>query len=519
MNRRIPYEELLDSYEDQQQLISLGRSIMHERDSNKLLRKILDASRQMTGADAGSIFLVEDVEGHKVLRFKYSHTTSKPLPYEEFIMPQTMQSIAGYVSLVGESLNIADVYKLDKDLPYEFNYSFDRTHGYRTKSVLAVPMLDYTGGVVGVIQLLNSKECLGKHLPDPDDLILKTAEDFETKVFPFKGRYVPLMEAVASYAAISLENANMIKRIQYQFEEFVYAAVEAIEERDPATKGHSYRVAISSMALADAINKKALEAKEEPPFNKTALEELELAAVLHDFGKVYIEPSVFLKGKKLYPEDLELLKLRHKYLYRSLELCKEKNTETHLETMQKIRTTIEELNEPRVMDEPPEKVIDWILNSKIPCRMGIDGEEIHLLTDNEILNLSVARGSLNPHERALIQQHVVYSYDFAKRIPWPPQYKNIPKYVRAHHEMLDGSGYPDGLKGDEIPPQAQIMTIADIYDALTASDRPYKVALSMERALAILKDEAERGKLNAYYVELFAELTPSLPEEYAKHEI
>ncbi len=515
------YGELLDSFEDQRHLIEIGRDLMRIRDSEKLLRRILEVSRLMTGADAGSIFLAEEIDGNPFLRFKYSHTISMSLPYEEFTMPRTVGSIAGYVSLTGHSLNIEDVYQLPKDLPYSFNKSFDLAHGYRTKSMLAVPMTDHTGAVVGVVQLLNSKEEADSYGVDPDSILLKTPEDFETRVVSFKERYIPLMEAVAAQAAVALENSAMIRRIQTQFEQFVAAAVDAVEARDPATSGHSSRVAAKAVEIAKELNRVAEGAGEKPRFSDTQLTELEYAGLLHDFGKVYIDPSIFLKSKKLFPGDYERLILRMKYLHRSLELdfekrcedvaegerdCVERNRAATIAELNEITRLIAELNEPAMLAENPEAIIQRIRSTPLPKVSGVDGEEIPILTEEEAFNLRTPRGSLNPEERKEIERHVVRSYEFVKRIPWPPEYAAIPEIVKAHHEQLDGSGYPDGLRGDAIPFQARMLAVVDVYDALTASDRPYKKAATPEKAAAILRGDAEKGKLDAEIVEILVGL-------------
>jgi HD-GYP domain-containing protein (c-di-GMP phosphodiesterase class II) len=526
MNDAPSYSELLDSFEDQRHLIEIGRDLMRIRDRDKLLRRILDVSRLMTGADAGSIFLAEEIEGKQVLRFKFSHTVSMDLPYEEFVMPRTMGSIAGYVSLTGHSLNIDDVYFLSPDLEYKFNRSFDQAHGYRTKSMLAVPMTDHTGAVVGVVQLLNSKEIGSGYGVEPDSILLKTPEDFEKKVVPFKERYVPLMEAVAAQAAVALENAAMIKRIQTQFEQFVAAAVEAVEARDPATSGHSSRVAVNAVAIAKEMNRRAEAVGAELRFSESQLTELEYAGLLHDFGKVYIDPSIFLKAKKLFPGDFERLVLRMKYLRRTLELDYSRRTidltreerealdaerEKTIAELMDITRMITELNEPALTAEDPADIIERITHAALPRVLGVDGEEIPLLTENETFNLRTKRGSLNPEERKEIERHVVRSYEFVKRIPWPPEYAQIPAIVRSHHEQLDGSGYPDGLKGDSIPFQAKILAVVDVYDALTASDRPYKKAAPHEKAVAILRGDAEKGKLDSGIVEILASLPIAQP--------
>jgi HD-GYP domain-containing protein (c-di-GMP phosphodiesterase class II) len=532
MNEALSYAELLDSFQDQHLLIEIGRDLMRVRDRDRLLRRILEVSRLMTGADAGSVFLTEEIDGKPMLRFKYSHTISRDLPYEEFVMPRTTGSIAGYVSLTGHSLNISNVYELSPDLPYGFNKSFDLAHGYLSKSMLAIPMTDHTGAVVGVVQLLNSKEIPDNLGKNPDTIILGGPEDFKNIVVPFKERYIPLMEAVAAQAAVALENAAMIKRIQTQFEQFVTVSVDAVEARDPATSGHSARVADYSIAIARAINMEVLKShhpsehgipidmeKVDLPFSKTQLRELEFAGLLHDFGKIYIDPSIFLKAKKLFPGDFDRLQLRLKYLQRSLELdysyrrsdlsqenrvLLDEERGNVLAELTEIKRLIGQLNEPTMLSESPQAVISRVRNSALPPVHGVDDEIIPILTDAEVANLEITRGSLNAAERAEIEQHVVRSYEFVKQIPWPPEYAQIPEYIKSHHEMLDGSGYPDHLSGDEIPLQARILAIADIYDALTAADRPYKKAASPERALLILHDEASRNRLDAHLVELFS---------------
>lgn len=535
MNTTPTYNELIDAYEDQRLLIEIGRDLMRIRDRDRLLRRILEVSRIMTGADAGSIFLAEEIDGVPKLRFKYSHTASMPLPYEEFVMPRTVGSIAGYVSLTGQSLNIADVYTLSAELPYSFNKSFDLEHGYRTKSMLAVPMTDHTGSVVGVVQLLNSKEIPNSTGNNPDQIILKTPEDFQNRVVPFKERYVPLMEAVAAQAAIALENASMIRRIQTQFELFVAAAVDAVEARDPATSGHSSRVAEHAVAIARELNRRSEARGETPRFTDSQLVELEYAGLLHDFGKVYIDPLIFQKAKKLFPADYDRLKLRLKYLRRSLELDfaqraldtdphadpeLDRKREAAIAEIAEISGLVDQLNEPALVAEDPAKVIERIRAVPLPPVKGVEDEAIPLLTDQEIFNLKTPRGSLNPEERLEIERHVVRSYEFVKRIPWPPEYANIPAFVRSHHELLDGSGYPDRLTAPDIPLQARILTVVDIYDALTASDRPYKKSAPPARALEILREEVARGKLDGSIVEVFsdlvAEVAPAVPEGAAK---
>ena len=524
--------QLLDTKQDQEDLINIGKSLSLEKDMDKLLRSILFLSKRITGADAGSIYLVEELENkEKQLRFKYSHTFSKDIPLEEFVIPYDTKSMAGYVAVTGNVLNIPDVYELSENDPVSHNTSFDETHNYRTRSMLTVPMRNHIDEIIGVIQLLNSKEDTegnkGVTGNEAFEIKLITPEDFQKKVVPFAERYEGLMEAVASQAAISIENNRMIKQIENQFEEFVKASVNAIESRDIATSGHSFRVAEICLALAQAINGETEGPFKDITFSDREMKELEFAALLHDFGKVYIDVAIFMKGKKLFPKDFENVILKFNYLYRLIEMgyitkelllfqqhtdpevekkfhMLQEESEQRLETIKKLIKEIEVLNEPTVTDVEPDEVLQ-----EISCEIGdieccdIEGNAITVLTEDEKMNLEIRRGSLNPIERQEIESHVIQTYNFVSKIPWPPEFKNIPEIALKHHEKLDGSGYPYGLKEKDIPIQARMMAIADVYDALIATDRPYKKSIPLSKALDILREEAENNKLDKDLLHIF----------------
>ena len=303
-----------DTKQDQEDLINIGRALSIEKDSENLLRLILFLSKRITGADAGSIYLVEDDENdNKRLRFKYSHTYSREIPLEEFVIDMDKSSIAGYVAVTGAIISLPDVYKLSGDESFSFNSSFDKTHNYITRSMLVVPMKNQLDQIIGVIQLINSKE--GPSVdPDLDNaafgIKLESLDDFDKYVNVFDSKYDTLMEAVAGQAAISLENNRMMKQIQHQFEEFVKASVHAIESRDPATSGHSFRVSALCKEIALAINEDKEGAFSKVFFDENGMKELEYAALLHDFGKVYVDLSIFKKAKKLFffPDQLQIMK-------------------------------------------------------------------------------------------------------------------------------------------------------------------------------------------------------------------
>jgi HD-GYP domain-containing protein (c-di-GMP phosphodiesterase class II) len=508
--------KLLDAWNDQESLIHIGKSLSLEKDPDRLLRTILYFAKKITGADAGSIFIVEENGPEKKLRFKYSHTFSKDLSYEAFTLPFDKNSIAGYVAVTGHILNIPDVYKLDESDPVSFNKSFDTEHGYRTKSMLVVPMRNHIDEVIGVIQLINSKETEAQYTGNEAfEVLLENPEDFEEKVGAFKPRYESLMEAIAGQAATALENNRMLIQIERQFEEFVKASVTAIESRDPATSGHSFRVAEMCVNMAHIINKSESSYFKDIEYTPYQIKELEFAALLHDFGKVYINPAIFQKAKKLFERDFEYLVMRLNFLYRTIELSYADATdarsasekEQKLDALKRILNLITQLNEPMLQDGDPEEKIHTILEMQDELRFyDLEDNTIPLLEKNEINNLKIKRGSLNSEERSIIESHVEHTYTFVSKIPWPEEYKNIPEIARKHHEKLDGSGYPMGLAEiSQIPLGSRIMTIADMFDALSATDRPYKKAVPLNRIFSILREEAEEGKLDEQVVDLFIE--------------
>ncbi|MBN1413193.1 MAG: GAF domain-containing protein [Spirochaetales bacterium] len=511
-------------------VIQIGRALSIEKDHYRLFHTILYYSKKLTGADAGSIYIVEhfkDTE-RKQLRFKYSNTYSRNLPYEEFTLPLDGSSIAGYVAVTGKPLNIADVYKLTEEDPVFFNKSFDVENGYRTKSMLVVPMHNQMNQITGVIQLINCKEREFNYSGNEAfEVRLEDNEDFEKLVVPFDYENEKIMEAVAGQAAIALENTKMVKQIKHQFEDFVAASIKAIESRDPATSGHSFRVADISLKIAHAISARKTGPFKDITFSEDQLKELEYAALLHDFGKIYIDPAIFLKGKKLYKMDYEYLMLRLSLLYRSIEYTSlneinsvyktshppdeeileivRNEAREKLKALKIILEMLEQLNEPTITIEDLDGAIQEIVKMKdiLECKDPF-GKQIELINDHEIINLKIKRGSLNQEERNIIESHVQHSYNFVKQINWPRIYQAIPDLIYNHHEKLDGSGYPDKKRGrGNIPLGARILTVADIYDALITSDRPYKKAVPLDKVIEILQEEADQNKLDKDIVDLF----------------
>jgi HD-GYP domain-containing protein (c-di-GMP phosphodiesterase class II) len=501
------------------ELTEIGIRLSTERDYNRLLETILTQARRITQSDAGSLYVVEqDDQGRRRLRFKLSQNHSRPdIPFVEFTIPIDHASIAGYAAAEGAPLVIDDVYTLPPDVEYSFNRSFDQRYGYRTRSMLSIPMLNHHGETIGVLQLINRKR--------RSDAVLHGPDDAEREVLPYSPHTVKLVKALAGQAGVSIENSQLYEAIERLFEGFVRAAVTAIEQRDPTTSGHSLRVATMTVGLARSVDQAADGPYRNVRFSADQIRELRYAGLLHDFGKVGVREQVLVKAKKLYAPDLALIRQRHAFLQRTAQWRFEQARADHLERhgrtgydarLSELRAELEA--ESRKLDA----FIKVILDSNEPTVLAegnferlqdfaertyetVDGAVMPWLTDDEVRFLSIRKGSLDEAERLEIESHVTHTFYFLKNIPWTRELQGVPDIAHGHHEKLDGSGYPRHVRGEAIPVQTRMMTIADIFDALTASDRPYKRALPVARALDIMTDEVKAGMLDAGLFQVFTE--------------
>jgi len=512
------------------QLNQIGVALSAERDIRRLLELILSKSREITVADAGSLYLVErgqgapDWNGARLL-FKLPQNDSVPVEdFEEFSVPLDETSIAGHVALTGETVNEQDAYHLRKGSPYTISRAFDEKSGYRTKSMLVVPMKDHQDVVIGVVQLINKKRDAAA--------VLKSASLVDDQVISCTTVDRNLVESLASQAAVAFENADLIQRIRTLFGDFVHAAVSAVEQRDPPTSGHSGRVAELTCALAEKVDAASSGPYSAFRMTREQLQELRYAALLHDFGKVAVQEKVLGKRKKLYAAQTIAIRQRFAYILKDIE---SRHLRARLELAESGRSAAELLaaideehgkrrdeakrvlevvlsaNEPTVVEE---ESFSELMN--LPGRLfsGHDAEDLFPVEDwaeaphlsaEEIEALSIRKGTLTTAERLEIESHVSETYKFLQRIPWTGELRRIPEIAYAHHEKLDGSGYPRQLTAPDIPIQSRMMTISDIYDALRAVDRPYKKAVSVEKALEILHLEARDGKLDGDLLDLFVE--------------
>jgi HD-GYP domain-containing protein (c-di-GMP phosphodiesterase class II) len=501
---------------ESEQLLQIGLALSSERDITKLQQLIVRSARELTNADSGSLFLIEEADGERKLRFAVAQTGPVDSgAYLGAMLPLSRASISGYVADTGNVLRVKDAYHLHPDGEVKFNNSFDLKNNYRTKSVLCVPMRDHENVVVGSLMLINRKPDFALQLQSPNHT--------ERVVEPFSEHDEAVLASLASQAGVALENKSLLESIQDLFEQFVRASVKAIEVRDLATQGHSSRVAELTVAQAQAANDVESGAFANMYFDADQMREMRYASLLHDFGKVAVPEYIFGKAKKLPDGRLDTIRLRFLLAIEQLKTRaahqkfalfqsgitpddqRFKNVDSeHLQASTELHTLMESVegaNEPRVVAEGVGEQMESLIK-----KYYLDGaDEKPLLSEEEYQYLRIPRGSLSNDERSKMEQHVTQSFLFLREIPWKKTpWPNVADYAYGHHEHLDGTGYPRGLKGLEIAPQVRMMTISDVFDALTAHDRPYKAAMPIDRALDILvKEFADRGKIDANLLDLF----------------
>ena len=515
-----------------EQLLAIGTALSDCLNLTELLELILTKSREITCSDAGSVYSIDRSNGEPKLIFRVAQTDSLPdVSFQFASMPLNLESLAGYVATTGESLNIPDAYALPGNVPYKFDRHFDLEFNYRTVSVLVIPMQNRDGETIGVLQLIDRKLKADLQITPANALsVTQPYSDWEQQI----------VRSLASQAAISIERNHLLESIEELFAGFITASVQVIESRDPSTAGHSERVAKLTVRLSQEVNSVETGILKSIRFSDRQIQEIRYAALLHDFGKISVPESIVQKGKKLYPHQLTELSHRFNLLRRTWELenseqkfsyvlnpplgyqhqsgdnclhCGylqqlDRELTAKLDRLQSYWKLLNKLNQPDIVSTPEfaqtlDKIVTDLQQLAQYTYRDLDGNLQPLLTPSEIEQLLIPRGTLTPAERLIVESHVSHTYDFLRKIPWTKHLQDVPKIAHAHHEKLDGTGYPQGLIATEIPIQSQMMTIADIYDALIASDRPYKPRLSLDRTLAILRQEAATGKIDRNLLELF----------------
>lgn len=465
--------------------LELAYTLVRIRDLNQLLETVLQRLRDMLACDAGSIYIY-DSETNELI-FKFTQNDSVRLPFKEFSIPVNKNSIAGYVALTKRSIRISDVYKLDRSFPFKFNSNFDRMSSYRTKSMLVFPVTDINNELTGVLQFINKKRTgIPVALNNVDKLVIPFTQDDEK-----------IARSLVGIVSLALENGMLYSSIENMWESFISASVMAIESRDPITSGHTNRVTTLSMILAQEM------AKDKTSFpnfelSKTDMKLLKYACLLHDFGKIGVREHVLQKAEKLSDGRIDVIRGRI-HLAKAMAVI-EKRGDEELKKLDAYHECIKKSNIPTFLESDTAEMLREISEYRFH---DIDDREHKILDELDYRQLSIRRGSLTEPERREVESHVKYTYEFLRSIPWTKELKDLPSIAAQHHEKLNGSGYPFGLKGDEIHIFGRIMAVVDMFDALTARDRPYKEPMNAEDACKILRQEALEGVLDNDIVEFF----------------
>jgi HD-GYP domain-containing protein (c-di-GMP phosphodiesterase class II) len=467
-----------------EQLNAIGASLSAERDIDRLLESILAAAKTITGADGGTLYRLAD---DKTLRFEIVRTTSlkyylggtsgNPVPFYPIQLYKdgkpNHSMVAAHAALTGKTVNIADAYTAD-GFDFSGTRAFDSKTGYRSKSFLTVPMRNHEHEAIGVLQLINAR--------DP-----RTGE-----IGAFSDSDQRLAESLASQAAIALTNRMLINQLEQLFESFINLINSAIDEKSPYTGGHCQRVPQLTMMLAEAVN----DTREGPlaDFHMSEKDryELKIAGLLHDCGKVTTPVHVVDKATKLETiyDRIHLIDTRFEILKRDLEIRSLKHEIPERELRIRLRELDDDrrflhacnIGSERMRDEDVERV------KRIAAYRWRDmaGHDASFLSDDEVTNLTIRAGTLTEAERKVINHHIVATIKMLEALPWPKHLTKVPEYAGGHHERMDGKGYPKGLKREQMSVQARCMGIADIFEALTAKDRPYKKGKTLSESLEIL---------------------------------
>ncbi|MHB8668146.1 MAG: HD domain-containing phosphohydrolase [Burkholderiales bacterium] len=512
-----------DLFRRLEQLNEIGASLSAERNIDRLLESILLAAKTITRADGGTLYLLTEEDGSKRLKFEIMRTqslniamggtTGTPIPFYPIHLygkdgTPNNQMVAAFAALTGQTVNIADAYTAEG---FDFNgtRNFDKKTGYRSKSFLTVPMKNHENEIIGVLQLINSQE--------PASGAVVAFSDADQR----------LAESLASQAAIALTNRQLINQLEALFESFIAMINTAIDEKSPYTGGHCQRVPELTMMLAEAVNETT-----DGPLRDFAMTdkdryELKIAGLLHDCGKVTTPVHVVDKATKLEAifDRVHLIDTRFEVLKRDAEIEYLKSSaalqqqgldelslrERGNQLEQAYRAQLRQLDQDREFlrkcniggEFMPPEAQEHVKRIAEYKWLDQSGNTAHFLTDDEVENLSIPRGTLTGREREIINYHIVATIKMLEALPWPKHLAHVPEYAGGHHERMDGKGYPRGLTREQMSVQARVMGIADIFEALTARDRPYKKGKTLTESLHILGKFKEGGHIDPDLFDVF----------------
>ncbi len=478
-------------------VLKIGIEITTEKNKNHLLEKMLKKAMDISGCDAGTLYLCKDEH----LEFKIMKTLSQSVSRGENgeridLPPVEMkeENVCAYAAIHRQLVKISDVYK-SREFDFSGPKKYDGITGYRTRSMLVIPMEDAEDRVIGVIQLINKMNGKGKIVSFSDD------DAF-------------VLRALGSMAAVSLTNMLYIDEIKLEMRSFVQAFATAVDERTPYNGTHTRKVIVYACMVAEQFNKRADEGRGDTRFDEARMEQLELAAGLHDIGKMVVPLSVMNKGTRLDEGIVRVFeRLEHIALLYERDMLKgyvsEEQYLEKCEELERVKRAVEKIDVAEFLSDELLSQVDWVESL---FYVGADGRRIGYLTPEEVDCLRIRKGTLTRNEREIMENHAQMTKTILRQVHFSEKYANAPKYAAEHHEFLDGSGYPNRLRGDEISLDTRILTAADIFDAMTCADRPYKKPIPRERALTILEEMVEEGKLDGLVVEVFREALVGVTE-------
>lgn len=495
------------------EFLSIGAALSSERDIAQLLEDILQAAMRFTNADAGSLYLVQE---NQTLTYEIVHTKSRELhwggksntpidtsPIPLFLMDgePDLSRVSCYAYHRAETVNIPDVYNAS-GFDFSGTRKLDARNGYHSQSFLTIPMKNHESEVIGILQLIN-------------------ATDADTgTITPFSASHENIVEALASQAAIALTNRNLIDHLEKLFESFISLINQAIDDKSPYTAGHCDRVPDLTMMLADAVDRCKVGPLSAFSLTQEDRHELKIAGLLHDCGKITTPVHVVDKATKLEKifDRIELIETRAEIILRDLKIAEAKNLISKEVASQRHQELIDDCNFLSHCNIGVESMRDQDIARvhAISDRYrweDLSGKIHNFLSDEEILNLTIRAGTLTRDERVIINQHIESTINMLEKLPWPKHLKNVPEYAGGHHERMDGKGYPKGLKREQMSVQARCMGIADIFEALTAQDRPYKKGKTLSESLHILGKMKLNGHVDPDLFDIF--IWEKVYEEYA----
>jgi len=498
-------------------LIDIGIALSKEKNINILLEKILNEARVISNSDGGTVYLI--IEEGKKLNFEIMHTeslnikfggSSKPVP--DTIYPvkiynddgtKNIHNVAAVCALEGKTINIDDAYT-NKEYDFSGTKGFDEKNNYRSKSFLTIPLKNHKDKVIGVLQLINSKK--------------------DGKIIDFSNELVDLVEALSSQASVALTNQLLIDEQKELFRSFIKLVAEALEKKDLVTGGHCNRVPVLTMMIAEEINSDKTGLFKNFMFSDDELDELYVAGWLHDFGKVATPEYIMNKSTKLEGlyDKIDEIKFRFEILKRDIklkyykDLINKKGLDSSIEfdiKLDNIDNDLKFLEKSNLGGEFMDESLQQRIKEIAKQHIIVDGKSKPILDDEEIDFLTISRGTLSVNDRKIMEDHVVLTYDLLSKLPYPDHLKEVPFYAGCHHEKINGKGYPNGYSGDKLPLQARIIAIADVFEGLTAPDRPYKQGYKLSKALGILKYMVNDGEIDEDLFHLF--ITKKLYLKYA----